>query len=235
VYESRARLAVDGHDYELVLPISEVVWGYCDSLERVVQVGTGIKVVPFDYRPDSDSIVASAKRARPNDFEALREHLKESTVMEAEVVAIGRDQVYTNSTLEGRPVAGYVHKSQVSNLIFVTPDELSQVMSVGSRHAVVVKRRDDRNRVVELSRRSWLQQSFLSLEYGQAYRGTLHALPDGRRLFSSNELEAFAGRPSRYGGKAVKDVEVTIARKGANPRETEIELEPEKQKRSGRR
>ena len=99
----------------------------------------------------------------------------------------------------------------------------------------MVRRRDDRNRVVELSRRAWLQQSFLSLEYGQAYRGTLHTLPDGRRLFSSNELEAFAGRPSRGGGKAINDVEVTIARKGANPRETEISLEPEQQKRFGRR
>jgi small subunit ribosomal protein S1 len=235
VHDNRARLAVDDQDHELVLPISEVVWGYCDALERIVQVGTEVRVVPFDYNPASDSIVVSAKRARPNDFDALREQLNEGTTLEAEVIAIGRDQVYVNSVLDGRPAAGYVHKSQVSNLIFVTPDEMSQVMPIGSKHSFVVRRRDDLNRVVELSRRAWLQQSFLSLEYGQAYRGPLHTLPDGRRLFSSNELEAFAGRPSRGGGKAINDVEVTIARKGANPRETEISLEHEKQKRFGRR
>ena len=67
------------------------------------------------------------------------------------------------------------------------------------------------------------------------YRGTLNGLPDGRCLSSSNELEAFAGRPSRGGGEAINDVDVTIARKGAHPREIEISLEPEKQKRFGRR
>ncbi len=88
---------------------------------------------------------------------------------------------------------------------------------------------------VELSRRAYLDQAFPSLEYGQVYRGTLHALPDGRSLFTSNDLEAFAGPPDRARRRSVQNAEVSIARIGPDPRSVEIYSESEKQSRSRRR
>jgi small subunit ribosomal protein S1 len=235
VLANRAHLVVAGLERGLILPISEVVWGYCGSLEQLIQVGATIKVVPFVYDPNSDNIMASAKRARPNDFEAVRGSLIEGAVLEAEVVALGQGCVYTNSLVDGRAVAGYVHKSQMSNVIYVTQDEVIRILPVGSSFSFVVKRLDDRHRVVELSRKSWLQRSFLSLDYGRAYRGTIHALPNGRSLFCANELEAFVGGPRMARGGSVKDVEVLIARKGANPREVEIERTGDRRHEQSRR
>jgi hypothetical protein len=64
----------------------------------------------------------------------------------------------------------------------------------------------------------------LSLDYGLTYQGILHMLEDGRRLFCTREFEAWAGRPKISRGKSVEAVEASIARKGANPRDLEIEL-----------
>src|SRR5271157_81720 len=63
--------------YQGFLPKSEVTWGYCDSLDRVLVMGEPISVRAIAYREDLDSIVVSVKAARVNEYETGRSRLRE--------------------------------------------------------------------------------------------------------------------------------------------------------------
>jgi hypothetical protein len=91
--------------------------------------------------------------------------------------------------LEGSTVAGHVHKSEISNRLYVTPELLPVLLPKGGEFAFLVKRFDDQHRVVELSRRRWLTLNFPHLEYGKVYKCKIVPDSRGKVLLYGDELE----------------------------------------------
>ena len=235
VHERHAELAATEGQHSVVLRIGDAVWGYCTSLDWFLKVGDIIGLVAVSYDARSDSIIGSTKLAWRNDYQTVATRLTEGLPFVGEVVAVGPDQVYVSASVDGKSVAGYVHRSQVSNIAFIGAEELAQLMPKGSKWTLIVKRTDDRHQVVEFSRRGWLLRSFLNIEYGTTYSGTIQTLPSGRNLFVSDELEAYADRVREGRLGTHSSAEVIVARKGGNPRDLEIGSSTGKGEARGRR
>lgn len=228
VHEQHAELTATEGQHRVVLRIRDAVWGYCTSLDWLLKVGDTIGLVALAYDTRSDSIFGSIKLAWRNDYRIVVTRLTQGLSVVGEVVAVGPDQAYISASVDDKTVAGYVHKSQVSNIAFVGAEELGQLMPKGSKWTLVVKRTDDRHQVVEFSRRGWLLRSFLNVEYGKTYSGAIQTLPSGRCLFVSDELEAYVGRFREGRPGTGSTAEVIIARKGGSPRDLEIGFATEK-------
>jgi len=122
--------------------------------------------------------------------------------------------------VEGSTAAAYVHKSEVSNRLYVTPEILPVLLPKGGEFAFLVKRFDDQHRVVELSRRRWLTLNFRQLEYGKVYECRVALDGKGKALLYGDELECTV-RPGRL--DTGQELDVFVARKGEVERELEVD------------
>lgn len=221
---SGAVVRFQGSDQEGFLPVRELTWGYCDSVERVAGVNEVVAVKAIEYREDLDSIVVSAKAARPNDYEDLRSRSTVGGTVRGKVWAFGKDLAFVDIAINGTTAAGYVHQSEVSNRQFVTPELFRELIQKGDEYTFEIKRFDDAHRVAELSRRRWLKFHYPDLQYGTLY-GCRVAPFDARKVhLYGDDLECVVP----VGGLgSQKQIEVIVERKGETDRDLRVQYDSE--------
>jgi ribosomal protein S1 len=235
---SGASVRFQNTDLEGFLPVREVTWGYCGSVEAVFEMNQIISVRPISYREDWDSIAVSAKAARTNDYETLRGRFNEGDTLQGAIWAVGTDIVYVDLDIGSTTAAGFVHISEVSNWIRVTPELLKELMPKSALYTFTIKRFDDVHRVVQISRRRWLQSNYTRLDYGVPYRCRVVSVGGGKILLYGNDLERKVPGSDLVSGK---EIEVFVARKGESERDLDLDYGATEQnagrraKRTGRR
>ncbi len=118
-------------------------------------------------------------------------------------------------------VAGYIHKSELSNQIYVSDENIGAVLDRGKTYPVVVKRFDDNLRIVELSRKLIFQKDHGHLEYGRTYVGKVLRDSRGKTVVYAERLEGkLVKQHTRLIGQ---EVEVLIARTGEWAGEVEVQ------------
>ena len=208
-------------DYDAFIPKGELTWGYCDSIEHILELNQVVVVRVIAYRDNFDSVIVSVKAARTNEYEQCRESLRRGDLVDGTILAVSNDVAYVELSVEGMTAAAYVHMTEVSNNLVVTPALLREVLPKESVFTFVIKRFDDQHRVIELSRRRWLKENHGELEYSKPYSCRSILLENGRALLYGNELECRVTSATLGMGELRQ---VFVTKRGETERDLQVEL-----------
>ncbi len=220
----RAEVALLPDRVRGVLPIGEVSWHYCSGVDRLLEAGRQIQVLVREYDGDHDCAVVSMKRLADNAFEEfLRQHEAGSQVV-ATVVGHWEDRVLAEVRFGDRVVQSYIHRSEVSSVVWVDAETIGAVLPVGSAWHCVVKPPDRRAGVVELSRRRYLDISVDRAEYGAVHLVRAHRGRQGNWCGYSDTIEGVLVETGRKGVLAGSEYEVVVARRGGSGGRPELAI-----------
>ncbi len=203
------------------LPLREVAWSYCDSLQRMMSPGQIVTVKPTLYNPRFNNISVSIKATQRNEYDAFKQAHKPGSEVEARVEFSQPSHIDVcipfGNSLEAR---GYIHKSELSNQIYVSDENIGAALDKGKTYPVIVKRFDDNSRIVEVSRKLIFQKDHAHLEYGKTYTGKVLSDSRGKIVVYGERLE---GRLVKWDSRLIgQEIEVVIARTGEWAGEVEV-------------
>ena len=217
-----ARVQICDTQIKGFIGLSELSWLYCGDPSHFLSVGQALQVVIIGYDDRHDQLRLSSKRVLPNDFEELKARLSVGSEVTGKILHQVGASVQVRLTVDDIDAVGYVHKGEASNLMFVRDADLSSLFAPGESLSFLVKRFDEKNRVVELNRKGLFVKAFSELQYGESYKvrvvkqDRLRAVAGGQRV---EGCIVGAERQLRVGeeltvnlarlGTAVRDVEFT--------------------------
>lgn len=150
------------------LHVSEVLWGYCQNISDHIVMNQQIHVRLLEYNPNFDSITVSVKRCVPNYFQEFKMQAKPGDVVRGCVEYFNIDKIGIRINFGSNlSVIGYVHKSELSHLVFIDEATLKEILEKGRDYWFVIKRFDEPRECVELSRKHYLSRNFNELVVGQ--------------------------------------------------------------------
>lgn len=172
------------------LPIAEVSRTYCDGLEGLLEVNQIVSVRLTAYSSYFNSITVSVKATKRNDYEAFTRTHEVGAEVTARVDLIKKNQIDLDILFgESLLVSGYVYKSEISNMVFVSEDNISQFFELNKMYPFVIKSFHERSGVVELSRKLLFEKEHQHLVYGHPYRTKIVSRPKGGPIAYSDVFE----------------------------------------------
>ncbi len=218
---AHVRILGDGH--AAWLPVGELSWLFCNDPSLLLSVSQIVAAKVIDYKPADDRLFVSVRQIHVNEYEEIERMASVGDVFQASVIhRIGASVSVNLMAADGRACAGYVHKAEVTNLAFVNDNELTNFLPVGESFPVVVKKFDDRHRIIEVSRKEYLRKALESLEYGEVFPVRIAHVSPNRTIATGVALE---GRLVNPGRRSIGEmVNVVIARLGKDPRDVELTL-----------
>lgn len=177
------------------LHVREFMWSYCEDMEAHLSVEQRLEVKLLSYDPSYDNIKVSYKQCIDNSFSTFSEQFAVGDIVFGVLKWIVEGRLVILLTFDSNlHVEAYVHKSELSNSCFVDQPLMERILSPGQQYGFVIKRIDNRNRVVELSRKAFLKQKLGQIYYGEEYEATAVCFVKGRLLVCSDEFEGFIVR-----------------------------------------
>jgi ribosomal protein S1 len=150
------------------LHVSEVLWGYCQSISDHIVINQQVYVRLMEYNPDFDTIKVSLKRCVPNHFPEFKIQFQVGDVVRGCVDHVNLDRIGIKIKFgNNRSAMGYVHQSELSHLVFIDDATLKEILERERDYWFVIKRFDDLGESVELSRKRYFTNSFDDLVVGQ--------------------------------------------------------------------
>lgn len=169
--------------------IKELMWGYCCDIEDSFPIGSMISIIPFEFNYHNDEIQYSVKRVLRNDYDTIASNL-----------IIGEDNIYQGTingyhpniarvevAIENYILQGYIHKAEISNLVYIENDDIEYYLPIGTNFGFCIKRKDVKNKVVELSRKKILNS--IDLEYGETISARVVKIAHDKAYFYEDEIE----------------------------------------------
>jgi len=198
VTPSYALLGLGPEQVTAYLHVSEAMWNYCTDLTEILTVGEALRVKLTSYDNSHDNIRVSLKATYPNDFEAFETQHHVDDRVAARVVFCTSDRAIVRvSFADGKEVEGYVHKSEVSNILYVDEDSLKTIFLPGRDYRCSIKRIDDHLRIVELSRKRYLLERNQTVQYGQVYTARSIWERGAKAYVHGDDVEGFILRRGR--------------------------------------
>ncbi len=148
--------------------ISELIWGFCTDIESIFPLQSDIKVRGISYNFFNNEIKFSIRECYQNDFEEITRTLDRSKSYKGKVIRYIGDICRIELPIGDQKMQGYVHKSEVSNLSYVNTDDFPTYLPIETEFTFYVKRLNKKNKIVELSRKQYLNELLESLDYGEA-------------------------------------------------------------------
>jgi predicted RNA-binding protein with RPS1 domain len=218
------RVAVGVERLRGFVPANEVMWIYCETVDVVLPPGSTRSFRVLRYDQQFNSVVLSAKQAAENRYDAFKAATPVGSTVSASIEAISGRCVAVGISFAGENcVAGYLHFSEASRIAFIDTSLASELFPPQTVLSFKVKGFDDRRKVVELSRRSWLSGSSFEPEYGTIYIGSAGYESKRRRhVFYSDDFEAVLRPQLGEGVRGVVHVIVSRRAEGLRP----IEVAP---------
>ncbi|HLW31213.1 MAG TPA: S1 RNA-binding domain-containing protein [Aequorivita sp.] len=148
--------------------ISELIWGFCTDIESIFPAGSKINVRGISYDFHKNQIEFSIRECYQNDFQDFQRESELNDMFNGRVVKHIGDICRVEIGYKDKKVQGYIHKSEISNYSFVTSGDLPIYLPVGAEFSFSSKRLNKKNKVVELSRRKYLNDKMHLLDYGDS-------------------------------------------------------------------
>lgn len=141
-------------------------WG---DLRRSLNVGRtlDVKVIAYDF--GHDSITVGTKGVTCNGFSEVVRRVSVGDTVVCEVLFNGYDRLVVLVMLDTYRAHGYVHVSEISDLMFVTDAIMRRVFVRGTCWSCIIKRFDEKNECIELSRKAFLKQNVSTLQFAEPY------------------------------------------------------------------
>ena len=129
-----------------------------------------ILVRPLRYEEYHNNIILSRKRSISNNFDEFHGSFHIGDVVTGSPYAIENDKIRIKVNFGNHFSAeAYVHKSQISSLLFVDEKLIRKILDLKKDYKFFVKRFDEMSKVVELSRKEYLRGEINTLSYGIEY------------------------------------------------------------------
>ena len=186
-------LALEPQGIEAYMHASEFMWNNCGNMKNSIRIGDRLAVKMLNYDELYDNIKVSRKRAYENNYDEFVKMYKIGDEVAGIFRCCNEMRVIFSITLgQNQQVEGYVHKSEISNLIFIDESNIDKIFLPDRYYHFIVKRIDDRFRIVELSRKKYLKEQIKTIKYGQTYTAVAISYEGTKIFFHGEELEGFA-------------------------------------------
>jgi len=169
--------------------IRELMWGFCSDVGESFPVKSQIVVRPLEFDYQNNEILYSIKATMRNDFDKASEKLIIGDEYKGKVIRYFPNLVRIQIQAEDYTVQGYIHKSEISNIAFVENEDIPNFLPIDSEFTFKLKRRDNRNKIVEVSRKQVVSNDFNYLEYGDVINVTVVKCDSNAAFFYENESE----------------------------------------------
>lgn len=192
VYEGIGiKFKLTGSDLVGFVYAKELMWGFCSDMENSFPVDTLIKVKPIDFDYNANELLYSIKACYRNDFEKIGNQINVGNTIKGKIIKhfpnITRVEIILNSFI----IQAYIHKSEISNIFYIEDHKMSMYLPLEKSFDFHIKRIDKKNQIVELSRKSFLTQEELQLDYGETIEVEVIEIEKNKAVFYENEIEGF--------------------------------------------
>jgi ribosomal protein S1 len=144
----------------------ELIWGFCSDFGNSFPEKSQIKVTPIDFDYHNNEIVFSIKACSKNQYDEAAEQLIIGEKYTGKIIKHFTDLARVQLTSNGYTIQGYIHKSEISNVVYIDNEDVKNFLPLEKTFTFELKRRDNKNKIVELSRRNIVSNDFDDLEYG---------------------------------------------------------------------
>lgn len=183
------KFRLDDNDFIGFVYVRELMWGFCSDIEDNFPIKSKIVVKPIEFDYQNNEVVYSIKACMKNQYEEAVDHLIIGEKYIGRIIRhftnLARVQIQSN----GYTIQGYIHKSEISNIAFVENEEIECFLPLDSEFTFELKRRDNRNKIVELTRRSIVSSDFIDLEYGDTIDVKVVKCDSDSAYFYENDCE----------------------------------------------
>jgi len=169
--------------------VRELMWGFCSDIEKSFPLNSTISVIPIDFDYQNNEIQYSVKACFKNDYEEVVDFMVIGKEYKGKVLKHFPDIARIQIQLNGHTVQGYIHKSEISNIAFVDDEDIKRYLPINSEFNFELKRRDNKNKIIEVSRKNIVSSDFSDLEFGDVLEVTIVKKDSKGAYFYENEME----------------------------------------------
>ncbi len=178
------------NNFPCFIPMKEIMWCFCQELPSNIVEGSELNVRITDYDNFHNSIVCSLKRVEPNDYEIIISDSEIGNEILGELVSIGYDIIYLKLFHGKNYSFGYVHKSEISNINYISESDLKNILEPERKYHLIIKRFDNNNKIIEVSRKKYFLKNIQNVEYGIEYTGKIICKMNNYSLIHFDRFEA---------------------------------------------
>ncbi len=167
----------------------ELMWGFCSDIRNSFPVDSNISVTPilFDYQ--NNEIVYSIKACMRNQYDEAVEQLTIGEVYTGKIIKHFTDLARVQLEFNDFTIQAYIHKSEISNIAYVENEDIKYFLPIDKSFDFELKRKDNRNKIVELSRKNMVSSDFEELEYGDTIEVEIVKCDNDGAYFYEEEFE----------------------------------------------
>jgi small subunit ribosomal protein S1 len=160
------KFKISDNNYIGFVYVQELMWGFCSNIIDNFPINSNISVKPIDFDYQNNEIRYSIKACMKNQFDEAVDELIIGENYKGKVIRHFTDLARIQIQSNGFAVQGYIHKSEISNIAFLENEDISSFLPLDSEFTFKLKRRDNKNKIIELSRKSVVSSDFSEIEYG---------------------------------------------------------------------
>ena len=176
-------------EFEGFVYVRELMWGFCSSIESSFPINSVILVKPIDFDYQNNEIYYSIKACLVNQYEDAVDELIIGETYSGKIIKHFPELARVELKSSGYLVQGYIHKSEISNIAFIENDDISKYLPFDKTFDFILKRRDSKNKIVELSRKELVSYEFDELEYGDTIEVEIVKVDKSGAYFYDNVIE----------------------------------------------
>ena len=219
---SHAMVDLGEKKYTGYLPKSEITWLFCDDVLKELKVGDPIKVKLLKINEWHNNITVSSKQTELNRYDEYVCGSQVGNVVKAKVISYHDNCVRVKIFYNGEYcVEGYVHKSEISFILYVDNDNMIQLLRKDSVYSFLVKKYFESAKIVEVSRKAFLRSNISALRLDGSYNVFIADSYRGFTFVSCDEFEA-KFRDRRHGDRIGDSITVSIENKIADKNLIEV-------------
>jgi ribosomal protein S1 len=198
-----------GNDFFGFVFARELMWGYCANIGISFPLHSEIQVTPIEFDYQTNEIIYSIKDCYKNQYDDIVDNLIIGEKYNGKILKHFTGLARVQLEINGYTIQGYIHKSEISNIAFVEETDIQRYLPIDRTFMFELKRRDNRNKVVELSRKNVVKNDFEYLDYGDVIDVEIVKTESDRAYFYEDEHEGVI--TEKYEGVAVgANVEVFL-------------------------
>ena len=177
------------NDFTGFVYAKELMWGFCSDIEHSFPINSSVNVKPIEFDYNTNEIIYSIRKCYDNDYEIVKGELEIGNIYTGKIIKHFPDIARVEIEYNKKTIQGYVHKSEISNLVYIDGDDINKYLPLEKTFSFILKRKDSRNKIIELSRKKYLEKQKLKMEYGDTIEATIVKVERSRAIFYENEME----------------------------------------------
>jgi ribosomal protein S1 len=168
------------------VPKSEVSWFYMKDLSSRHNIGEMIDVKVMAYDSEHENVICSIRATQQNDFDKIASRLTQGDVVKGKVLKYLEDKAEVQIEVDGLYGYGFVHKSQISHVLFISDDLGPKILMPNYSYQFVILEVNTNFKTFALSRKAYYEKTIDKIIYGSEYM--VNIIPTPSLTYVCNEV-----------------------------------------------